>query len=49
MSQMTEHETSIRIEALDRAVRVALAAGGHEADGSTVARAEEFYRFLNGG
>lgn len=35
-----------RIEALDRAVRVALSGGGHETVDSTVARAEAFNTFL---
>jgi hypothetical protein len=35
-----------RYEALDKAVRVALATGGDENDAATVARAEAFNTFL---
>jgi hypothetical protein len=39
--------TELRTEALDRAVRIALATGGDMDDATTVARAEAFYAFLN--
>lgn len=40
--------TSIRIEALDRAVRVALASSRSESDQQTVQRAQAFEKFLLG-
>lgn len=43
---MSEYGPDYRIEALDRAVRIALAFGG-EQDAKTVERAEAFMAFLN--
>lgn len=37
-----------RLEALDRAVRIALAKGGQEPDDATVNRAKHFSEFLDG-
>ena len=45
---MYESETTqLRIEALDRSVRVNLATGGNDRTTDTVERAEAFLKFLN--
>lgn len=40
-------EINVRIEALDRSVRVSLSNGGNETDEEIVGRAEAFLAFLN--
>jgi len=46
MEQLTDQQ--LRIEALDRAVRSALGGGAGEKPETTVRRAEQYLRFLQG-
>jgi hypothetical protein len=43
----TMETINVRIEALDRSVRVSLSNGGNEKDEEIVGRAEAFFAFLN--